>query len=144
VNEVVRTKVELSRRSTRRDGAFEPVRGAVLSPFGLAPFLATHYRASDAVAQKIQALHGRALPQARDIFDLSLLFSLPHSLPELPPSQKRHVPRAVERAIGISFDEYSAQVVAFLDPEQAEPFASRDAWNLMQETVVERLEALAT
>jgi hypothetical protein len=49
---------------------------------------------------------------------------------------------AVERALGVSFDEYASQVVAFLDPGQREIFDGRDAWNAMQDAVVRRLEAL--
>ena len=43
--------------------------------------------------------------------------------------------------MGISFDDYAAQVVSYLDPEQRELFESRDAWNAMQSSVVSSLEA---
>jgi hypothetical protein len=48
----------------------------------------------------------------------------------------------MERAAGISFAEYASQVVAFLDPDQKELFDQRAAWNVMQSTVLERLESL--
>ena len=143
IGETVRTKIELSRRAgAMGEGTFEPVRSAVLSMYGLPPFLATHYRAPEAIAQKIRALGDRAQPQARDVFDLSLLFAKASEV-ELSALQKRWLPGAIERGMSISFDEYRAQVVAFLEPEQAEPYASREAWDLMQETVVGRLEALS-
>jgi hypothetical protein len=44
--------------------------------------------------------------------------------------------------MSISFDEYRARVVAYLDPEQAPPYASRAAWDAMQEGVIGRLGAL--
>jgi hypothetical protein len=49
---------------------------------------------------------------------------------------------AIENAIGLSFDEYTSKVVAFLDPEHADVYADRTAWESMQEDVVARLEAL--
>ena len=49
---------------------------------------------------------------------------------------------AIERAMDISFTDYSAKVVAYLDPEQHELFASRESWDLMQAVVVERLERI--
>jgi hypothetical protein len=37
--------------------------------------------------------------------------------------------------------QYVSLVVAYLDPEQAEIYASRDAWESMQLDVIARLEA---
>jgi len=45
--------------------------------------------------------------------------------------------------MSISFDEYMAQVVSYLEPEQAELRASRTAWDTMQSNVVNRLQALS-
>lgn len=42
----------------------------------------------------------------------------------------------------LTYDQYVALVVAFLDPDQAELYASRDAWESMQLDVIARLEAL--
>ena len=44
--------------------------------------------------------------------------------------------------MSISFDEYAAKVVAFLDPAQSELFAGRAAWDATRDSVVARLEAL--
>jgi len=143
-DEVVRTKIEFSRRNALNGASFEAVRSGVLSDYGLPPFLATHYQAAQAIAQKIRALRDRKQPQARDVFDLQLLLSLRDAPPEVTADQKRWLPGAVDRALSISFDEYRSQVIAYLDPEQAAPFASREAWELMQSTVVERLEALSS
>ena len=48
---------------------------------------------------------------------------------------------AMEHALEITYDQYVAQVVAFLDPAQRELFESRDAWETMQHAVVGVLEA---
>lgn len=49
-------------------------------------------------------------------------------------------PQAIEHAMGVSFADYVAKVVAYLEPTQAEVFASRETWNAMQDEVVARLE----
>jgi len=46
--------------------------------------------------------------------------------------------------MSIGFDDYSAKVVAYLEPEHAELFASADAWRLMLEVVVDRLTELGS
>jgi hypothetical protein len=139
----LRTKIEFSRRDRVEGAAFDAVRGQVLGPYAMPPFLATHYPVASAIAQKVEALAGRSEPQARDIFDLSLLFAALDAARAAPPrvTEKRRA-AAVERAVSVSFDEYTSQVVAYLDPGQREVFDGRDAWNAMQDAVVRRLEAL--
>ncbi len=44
--------------------------------------------------------------------------------------------------MGLSFDEYSSQVVAYLEPSHTEVYAGRETWEAMQQDVVARLEAL--
>ena len=139
----IRTKIEFSRRGAIEGAAFEGTERAVLRPYGLTPFLATHYTTHAAIAQKIHALAGRSEPQARDVFDLNLLLARPDAEElRVNDAQRGWVPDAIERAMGVSFDDYASKVVAFLDPAQAGLFADRAAWDTMQGTVVERLEAL--
>jgi predicted nucleotidyltransferase component of viral defense system len=139
----LRTKIEFSRRKSLTDTAFEVVDREVLRPYALTPFLTTHYVLAGAIFQKIHALSDRSEPQARDVFDLNHLFARPSTLAqELSIEQKRWLARAIDHAMGISFDEYSSQVVAFLDPSQRELFEGRSSWNAIQTAVVERLESL--
>lgn len=141
-----RTKIEFSRRhaAALEGAAFEAVLRDVVRPYAIAPFLANHYAAARAVAQKIQALAGRADPQARDVFDLHLLFARPDTAElRLSAEHTKLLPRALERAIGISYDDYASKVVAYLEPSQAGVFRERHAWEAMQQGVVDRLEALA-
>lgn len=42
--------------------------------------------------------------------------------------------------MSISFDHYAAQVVAYLEPEQAALYDSKASWETMQDAVVARLE----
>jgi predicted nucleotidyltransferase component of viral defense system len=139
----LRTKIEFSRRGAIEGAAFEATQREVLRPYGLTPILATHYGAHAAIAQKIHALAGRTEPQARDVFDLNLLLSRADGEElRLSDPQRKWVSEAVERAMSVSFDDYTSKVVAFLDPEQAELFADRTAWDAMQDAVVSRLEGL--
>jgi Nucleotidyl transferase AbiEii toxin, Type IV TA system len=139
-----RTKLEFSRRDEVERTEFAAVDAAVLRPYGLTPFLATHYTTAAAIEQKIKALAGRTEPQARDVFDLNLLFARPEATHELLSAAcKSAIPAAIDRALGLSFDEYRATVVAYLDPQQSAPYEGRAAWEAMQSAVLTKLEALA-
>ena len=139
---IIRTKVEFSRCGALEGTAFAAVEREMLRPHALPPFLATHYLAPAAVAQKIGALANRREPQARDVFDLNHLLARSDAMPAKVARSAAMIEKAIENAMSISFDDYTSQVVAYLDPEQGEPFASRDAWNAMQGEVVDRLEGL--
>lgn len=139
---VLRTKIEFSRRGTIEGASFDATPRDATRPYGLAPVLATHYARSEAIAQKIQALAGRAEPQARDVFDLAHLFARRGPLGVLPAEVSALLPRAVDHAMGISFDAYRSKVVSYLEPEQAAPFEARAAWDELQERVIAELEAL--
>jgi len=137
------TKIEFSRRRSVSAHAFEPVDGAIARRYRVAAPLAHHYLAPAAVAQKIGALAHRTETQARDVFDLHLLFTaIDPTAITLDSATSRDRPRAIERAIDVSFDDYQGQVAAFLEPEQAAIHASRAAWEQMQSDVVSALEVL--
>jgi predicted nucleotidyltransferase component of viral defense system len=139
----IRTKVEFSRRRAIEGTAFEATDREVLRPYGLTPVLALHYTVGTAIRQKIHALAARTEPQARDVFDLSLLIARSDAAGfVLDAAAKGWLADAIDHATGISFDEYASKVVAFLEPNHAELYADRSAWNAMQEDVVARLEAL--
>lgn len=139
----IRTKVEFSRRDDIEGATYEPADREVLRPYGLTPVLATHYATPAAIRQKLHALAARTEPQARDVFDLSLLLARPDAADlALDESAKEWLDDAIEHAMGLSFDEYASKVVAYLEPSHAEVYAGREAWEAMQEDVVARLEAL--
>jgi predicted nucleotidyltransferase component of viral defense system len=139
----LRTKIEFSRRSAIDGEAFASVDPEVLRPYGLPPFLATHYTTRAAIVQKIQALAGRTEPQTRDVFDLNLLLARSDAAHlALTEAQKRQLPSAIEHAMGMSFDDYRSKVVAYLDPSHVALHEDASAWRTMQDAVVARLEAL--
>jgi predicted nucleotidyltransferase component of viral defense system len=139
----IRTKVEFSRRDAIEGTEFAAADREVVRPYGLTPVLATHYKTATAIRQKIHALSARTEPQARDVFDLSLLLSRSDAAElALDAAAKTWLASAIDHAMGISFDDYTSKVVAFLEPRHAEIYADRSAWEAMQEDVVARLEAL--
>ncbi len=139
----IRTKVEFSRRDSIEGTAFDAADREVLRPYGLTPVLAMHYTVGAAIRQKIHALAARTEPQARDVFDLSLLLARSDAAGlALDAGAKGWLADAIDHAMGISFDEYASKVVAYLEPSHADLYADRSAWNAMQEDVVARLEAL--
>ena len=103
---------------------------------------AAHYLAGAALAQKISELAYRSETQARDVFDAHLLLSGGASLASGDRAPKE-LGSAIERAMSVSYDEFVGQVVAYLEPEHRDLYASREAWNQMQAEVVAGLEALA-
>jgi predicted nucleotidyltransferase component of viral defense system len=136
---VIRTRVEFSRRDAISGAKFEAIPSSVASAHGLPPFLVMHYERPRAILQKIRALHDRREPQPRDIFDLNLLFAQEASL-RASSEEKAMIPGAIERAMSVSFADYSAKVVPYLDPEYFELFGSRESWDLVQTVVIERLK----
>lgn len=138
------TKIELSRRGTASGSAFEAVDRAIARRYGVSPPLAEHYLAPAALLQKIGALAHRSETQARDVFDLDLLFTrLAGSLPALDKPARAAVPLAIERAMGVSYDDFAGQVLAFLEDEHRVLYESREAWDRLQGDVVDGLEELA-
>lgn len=140
----VRTKIEFSRRSAIEGAAFEPVDADLARGYALPPFLATHYPARRAAVQKMVALASRSTPQSRDVFDLNLLLARPDTADlTVPDAVRAQIPTAIEQAMSLGFDEYAAGVVAFLEPDHAELYGTRAAWDVMQGHVIDRLEQLA-
>lgn len=139
----IRTKVEFSRRDDIVGTKYEAADREVLRPYGLTPVLAAHYTTATAIRQKLHALAERTEPQARDVFDLSLLLARHDAAGlALDEAAKTWLDDAIDRAMGLSFDEYASKVVAYLEPSHADVYADRSAWEAMQEDVVARLEAL--
>jgi hypothetical protein len=138
------TKIEFSRRATNDKAVVEAVDPAVLSAHGLIPLVARHYPLGAALRQKVRALVGRSVVQARDVFDLSMLLTRAgESAGEALSPERSTLARAIERAMDVSFDDYRGQVVAFLDPAGAGAFGTREAWDALQTQVVALLERAA-
>jgi hypothetical protein len=134
------TKIEFSRRGMKEDSKVESVATSVLAEYGLMPVLAPHYPLAAAIRQKIGALIHRSTVQARDVFDLGVLVAKAGGSVEVPRSARAQMPKAIERCMEVSYDDYKAQVVSYLKPEQIDALGSREAWDALQSRVVEFLE----
>ena len=133
------TTLEFSRRPGRGTVLAEAVPAAVFERHRLSgPVVAGHYGANDAARQKLEALLGRSAPQARDVFDLSLLLDRGATLPRLPADVRA---KASDRALGFSFDEFEGQVLEFLESDERAAYDSPKAFETIQERVAAAIEA---
>jgi predicted nucleotidyltransferase component of viral defense system len=139
---VERTKLEFSRRSSEDPTYFDATDAQIANSYGLPVFLANHYRCPEAVRQKVHALFGRSQTQPRDVFDLHVLFARPDAPTTLDDEAAAWIDGAVANAAALTYDEYVALVVAFLDPEHADLYSSKESWETMQLDVISRLESL--
>jgi predicted nucleotidyltransferase component of viral defense system len=137
-----RTKIEFSRRDDVSAAEFAKIDPEVAAKYAMPPFAATHYGAEYAVRQKIHALDGRAETQPRDVFDLNVLFARPDAPAALDEETKAWLDGAIENTMRLTFEQYSAKVVAYLEPAQVEVYGTPEVWESMQLDVVTRLEAL--
>ncbi len=137
----VPSKIEFSRRGIQREGIiFESIDPILLSEYRLTPTFVSHYSATFAIEQKIEALAGRPETQARDVFDLDLLFSRCQDVQNKVPSSV--LEQAIECAMSIDFDQFRNQVVEFLAEDIRAYYDSREVWNAMQLRVIRHLEEL--
>jgi len=135
------TKIEFSRRNGLDNGhQLEPVDAELIRTYQLAPVLSQHYSLEASFRQKIAALSRRAVTQARDIFDLKLLLDAGAGREELPKDITAEIPRAVENAMTIGFDEFSGQVRAYLAADYQEYYGTKKVWEMLQQQVVNALK----
>lgn len=135
------TKIEFSRRRGLDDGhQLEPVDPELIRTYRLPPVLSQHYSVEAAFRQKIGALSHRAVTQARDIFDLKLLLDAGAGQEKLPKAVAAEIPKAIENAMSIGYDEFSGQVRAYLAADYQEYYDTKKVWETLQQQVVDALE----
>jgi len=139
------TKVEFSRRNQFSDGESEStlVDTEIARSYRRLSFRCPHYTGGTAVVQKVRALASRPVTQARDVFDLAILFRGGHR-PSAAWSQllaDGERAKAIDCLMGLTWQEFEGQVVEFLETDSREEYGSKDAWNLLQNLVLSRLEA---
>ncbi len=136
----VPTKVEFSRRGLRGATVLSTVDSVLVHRYGLPPVMTPHYTAEAALLQKIEALAGRSVTQARDILDLHLLLSRERMRQILPLLPAATLDKAKAHAPDLSFDDFKGQVVAYLHPDDQAAYDSRQVWDAIQLGVLEMLE----
>ena len=108
------------------------------------PFLAPHYALATALRQKVEALAGRSVVQARDVFDLGVLFAKAGGKVDALQSTRSDLPKAIERAMDVSYADFKSQVASYLQPDHLDTYGSREAWDALQMQVVDLLEKAAS
>lgn len=138
------TRIEFSRRGGVEEYVLEPIKPEIVRPYALLAPTANHYTARSAVRQKIEALAARAETQARDLWDLEHLLRTTGVDPgPLSTAQRKTLAAALDRAMGLPFDAFRAQVVPYLAVEHQELYGTREAWARIRELVVDRLSKFA-
>ncbi len=136
------TKIEYSRRGIDPAGAaFDSVDSQILAEYRLTPTFISHYNATYAIRQKIEALAGRPETQARDVFDLDLLVSRHPKLSFTMPTQL--IKQAIECAMSVDFAQFRGQVVEFLAEDAQAYYNDSHSWENLQNKVICWLENLA-
>lgn len=141
------TKVEFSRRNETADGKseFALIDAEIARAYRKLAFRCPHYTGGAAVSQKLRALAGRPVTQARDVFDLAILVRGGHG-PSEPWSclitQKEYT-NAIDSLMSLAWEDYEGQVVEFLDEHSRAEYGDKRAWELLQNQVLSELEANA-
>lgn len=130
------TKIEFSRRMMESDRKAEPITNSILQDYQIQPLILPHYLYATAVKQKINALIHRAQTQARDVFDLNLLFSKKMANKF---SFSFDIEKAIDCVLGVSFEDYSSQVVTYLIQEYIEYYQNKQVWDDMKIFVMDNL-----
>ena len=85
------------------------------------------------------------MTQARDVFDLAILFTGGYTLPgaKEPLITKPQLAQAIDCLMGLTWSDYQGQVVEFLDTESREEYGTESAWVSLQTQVLDTLGAHA-
>ena len=133
------TKVEFSRRAQSGESVLETIDPSVAQAYRRLSFPCRHYSAAAACQQKLLALANRRQVQARDAFDLYLLWLGGHVQPgaagSLTPAQRE---RAAGTVLGFTYADFAGHVLEYLEPADRQRFAGEALWG----AVVERTFAL--
>lgn len=138
----VPTKIEFSRRGLDGERAVESVDTAIIRTYQLYQVIVPHYSVHTAFAQKVSALALREQVQSRDVFDLKLLMDAGGTEQPLPVTAAANLATAIDNALAVDYDAFAGQVLAYLEPEYQDHYGNKQAWNDLQEQVVNGLEAL--
>jgi predicted nucleotidyltransferase component of viral defense system len=139
------TKVEFSRRRSLELSQVETalIVPEVIQPYKKLSFACQHYHSDYAILQKVQALGGRVETQARDVFDLYILYLAGSIRPDLIRTLTTLKERecAIVCLLGLNYESYTGQVVEYLEPDGKLRFGSEKAWNDIAGTILELLDA---
>ncbi len=133
------TKVEFSRRQSRDEFEEEIINPAITGEYRRLSFRCKHYAGHFAVIQKIKALAGRTEVQARDIFDLYLLYLGNNFKKSAWNLEKNTLVKAQDCALSINYEQYKDQVELYLDLEGVRNYGGKKKWDQIQSRIVDEL-----
>ena len=138
------TRVEFSRRAEDPGdhALIESIDSEIALRYRRLAYRCRHYSGAVAVRHKIEALAGRAVTQARDVFDLAILIDGGHFAVAASEGalDGLAMDEAIECLASLHWDEYAGQVVEFLDSAGREEYGTREAWRRLQMNAYSALE----
>lgn len=138
------TKVEFSARGNGSDDyALLQLDPEIARRLGGRPPRVNRYGPVAMVEQKVGALGKRSETQARDVFDLDVLFRLGSAALGEARLEATTLRAASARALALSYDEYASTVVNYLEEDLVGVLGSEDAWNEMVLRVSSELDLRA-
>ena len=108
----------------------QPIRPEVLEMYRAPSTILPHYTADAAARQKIKALIGRPVPQARDVFDLHVLNTQPEirELDLRSAFSRKELEAALLNTYSLEYEQFRDTVWSFLSPQRQDQYASKDLW----------------
>jgi predicted nucleotidyltransferase component of viral defense system len=134
------TKIEFSRRKFSGDIHFEAVNPQILKQYSIMPIMANHYSIVSMYEQKILALALRGETQSRDIFDLYLLLSTGGNFKLRDQKVLGNLALAKRNAMGIKFQDFKGQVIAYLPADYQIQYDDESVWNNIKQHVINSLD----
>lgn len=134
------TKVEFSRRDVTDAYETRTISPSVARPYRQLAFACQHFTGESAVRQKISALAHRGQVQARDVFDLYVLWlgGQTESFDVTTISAEDRT-LARENLASLDYPDYEGQVLDYLEPEARDQYSGPDFWHQASERVLEIL-----
>jgi predicted nucleotidyltransferase component of viral defense system len=128
------TKIEFSRRGMSGETVIQAPSETILRAYKITSMPVPHYDIYSALTQKIGALAGRSMIQARDIFDLYILNSQfdPKSAKRSMRMEKGLLLKAHENIFDVKFKVFRDTVVSYLAPEDQPVYNNPSAWEEIQ------------
>ena len=123
----------------------ETIRPSIAEGYRQLSFSCRHYSSTAACQLKMLALANRRQVQARDAFDLYVLWLGGHAKPGLAGSlTSPQRDRATETLLGFTYADCAGQVLDYLEPVERERFASKARWVEIVEQALALVNAAPT
>lgn len=136
----VATKIEFSRRGISDRTKRSPLRQDFQTAYQVEGVNLSHYGPNTALKQKIKALAGRKVSQARDVFDAAFLMGIGATAPI--DMDEPTIKDAETNTHSIRFQDYTGQVIPYLEDADAEKFNDEAVWNGLRQTIINLLHSI--